>query len=415
MQNDPHKEEETPRNSSPVCYLDNPDIQPAYRLLSSNAEDGTVKNTSPQRSLKVQSPGRINLIGEHTDYNHGFVLPAAIDKRAVMQLTSNPLSDRASFIAENIGEQFSFQLNDFSPLPGGWQNYVMGVVHELQQLGGQIGGFEATFSGNVPIGGGMSSSAALECALAFALNELFELGFDTFQLIKASQMAEHHFVGIKCGIMDQFASMMGKKDQVLLLDCRSLQHQYFPLHLGDYQLLLLNTNVSHSLASSAYNTRQAECEEGVRILQKSIPGITHLRDVSLRQLQDHQKELPAVIYQRCHHVISENERVLAATQALSTGNLAILGQLMYQSHQSLQYDYAVSCPELDFLVQSTRQNSSILGSRMMGGGFGGCTINLVKSSEAEAFIEQIEKAYRTQFGFELTPYQVSIEDGTSVV
>jgi len=291
----------------------------------------------------------------------------------------------------------------------------MGVVKELQKLGGRIEGFNGTFKGDVPIGAGMSSSAALECGLAFGLNELFDLGFEKWQLIKASQMAEHNFVGIKCGIMDQFASMMGKKDQVMLLDCRSLKFEYFPFDLKNYRLLLLDTKVTHSLASSEYNTRRAECEEGVSILKNKFPSIKNLRDVSIDMLQQHDSIFPKKIFQRCHHVVTENHRVLQATQALTQNDFEKLGELMYQSHLSLQNDYEVSCAELDFLVQLTFDKKYVLGSRMMGGGFGGCTINLVEKNEVSNFKKIAAAAYKEKFNLDLEIYDVSIEDGAGVV
>lgn len=366
-------------------------------------------------AVTVRAPGRINLIGEHTDYNDGFVLPAAVDRSMTVRASRNgtPSTVRLTDVREQ--QFFSFDLRNFSPVEKGWQNYVMGVVSELQKLGGAISGFDATFEGNVPIGSGMSSSAALECSFATALNELFGLGFDKRQLIEASQLAEHHFVGIKCGIMDQFASVMGKKGHVILLDCRSLEFQYFPLELGDYQLLLLNTNVSHTLASSEYNTRRAECAEGASILKQVYPGIRNLRDVILEQVVNNKAKMPEHIFRRCHHVVSENQRVLDATKALLAGDFKTLGQLMYQSHFSLQNDYEVSCPELDFLVQQTLEKDYIPGSRMMGGGFGGCTISIIEKGRAAAFVEQVSKIYRDRFGINLTPIEVAIGDGASVI
>ena len=283
------------------------------------------------------------------------------------------------------------------------------------KLGAAIRGFDASFESNVPIGGGVSSSAALECSFAVGLNELFSLEFDHWQLIWASQMAEHNFVGIKCGIMDQFASMMGKKEQVMLLDCRSLEFQYFPLDLGSYDLLLLNTNVSPSLASSEYNLRRAECEEGVAILKKGHPGIRNLRDVTPEQIAEARSDMPGHIFRRCHHVVSENQRVLDASKALLKGDRHTLGQLMYQSHFSLQNDYEVSCPELDFLVNMTLDKDYILGSRMMGGGFGGCTINIIEKSRTHAFIDQASRAYRNHFGLDLTPIEVAVGNGATVI
>jgi galactokinase len=366
------------------------------------------------QTISVRSPGRINIIGEHTDYNDGFVLPAAIDKNTEFHLSLNGTEHQANIQASNLGEHLSFDLRKFERHPSGWENYIMGVVHELQELGANLRGFDGKFHGNIPIGGGLSSSAALECSLAFSLNELMGLGFGKWDLIKACQRAEHNFVGIKCGIMDPFASVMGKKDQLMLLDCRSLQYQYFPLKLGQYQILLLNTNVSHALASSEYNTRRAECEEGVERMREKFPEIKNLRDVTAEQLRVCKSFMPEVIYKRCRHVVTENERVLKATQILQSGakNLKELGQLLYQSHQSLRHDYEVSCPELDFLVEKTLDKDFLLGGRMMGGGFGGCTINLITKEHKEAFLEEISASYRSRFGIDLTPYSVSIEEGT---
>lgn len=366
-------------------------------------------------AIKVKSPGRINIIGEHTDYNDGFVLPAAIDKATIVHLKKNGTASECSMIALNIGEVAYFDLNNFKPLKNGWQNYMLGVVHELQQIGAKLTGFDCEFGGNVPIGSGMSSSASLECSLAFALNELFELGFDKWQLIKASQMAEHNFVGIKCGIMDQFASMMGQKDQVMLLDCRSLEYQYFPFDLGDYQLLLLNTNVSHSLADSEYNNRRKECEAGVKIIQEKYPTIKNLRDVTLDQLSEFKNSMPLTTFKRCYHVVAENQRVIAATEAMKNKDHQLLGELVYQSHFSLQNNYEVSCTELDFLVQLTLDKNYILGSRMMGGGFGGCTISIIKKDMVGIFKMHAAQAYKTRFDKDLTPYTVSIEDGAKII
>lgn len=369
----------------------------------------------PLHELTVQSPGRINIIGEHTDYNDGFVLPAAIDKKIVMKIRRNKSQQHLGIItAKDKRETFEFNLSDFAPTKGGWPNYIMGVVHELQKKGAIIGGFTATFEGNVPMGSGMSSSAALECSIAYALNELFSLGYAKKELILASQMAEHHFVGTNCGIMDQFASMMGRKDQVFRLDCRTLEHHYFPLELEQYQLLLINSNITHSLADSEYNNRRAACEEGVHILRNTHQDIKNLRDLNMGDLKVAKSLLPSTIYQRCHHVLSENVRVDHATKALLQKDFPTLGQLLYQSHFSLQHDYEVTCPETDFLVQETLSNDNILGSRQMGGGFGGCTINLIQKTAVSSFLDSIEKKYRERFGIDLTPYSVSIADGTGL-
>ena len=367
-----------------------------------------------EKTIVAQSPGRINIIGEHTDYNQGFVLPAAIDKKTVFHLQKNATDDSVHVTANNVNEQFYFDLNSFKPVTNGWQNYVMGVVHELQKLGANLSGFNARFAGDVPIGSGMSSSASLECSLAIGLNELFNLGFDKWQLIKAAQMAEHHFVNTKCGIMDQFASIMGKKNKVMLLDCQSLAFEYFPFDLGAYQILLLNTNVSHTLSSSAYNNRIEECESGVSLISKQFPEVKSLRDVTRSALEQCSPALPDKIFKRCQHVVTENIRVKEATKALLGKDFRKLGKLIYESHDSLQHNYEVSCPELDYLVQYTRDKDYVLGSRMMGGGFGGCTINIVEKKWVNNFIEQTARSYRNHFGFDLSPYEVSIENGADI-
>jgi len=368
-------------------------------------------------SVTTYSRGRINIIGEHTDYNDGFVLPAAIDKKITVKIQRNGTPSICNITAENKNESFQFDLKNYKPIASGWQNYVMGVTHELEKIGATIKGFDASFFGDVAIGSGMSSSAALECSFALALNELFELDLDKWQMIKAGQMAEHNFVGTKCGIMDQFASMMGKKNHAMLLDCRSLTFEYIPLELGDYQFLLLNTNVTHALADSAYNERKTQCEEGVEILKKIYPTIeiTNLRDVNFEMLQHAKSKIPELIFKRCNHVQQENYRVFSAQIALESGNLKELGRMMYESHSSLQNDYEVSCKELDFLVEKTVAQSYVLGSRMMGGGFGGCTINLIKKEKVESFVDWISKVYNNTFTKALTPYEVTVEDGGGVL
>lgn len=367
------------------------------------------------KSITVQSSGRINIIGEHTDYNNGFVLPAAIDKKTIFEIRKNDSKSNCSVFAKNVSEHLEFDLTDFQPLANGWQNYVLGVVAELQKTGAKLSGFDCEFGGDVPIGSGMSSSASLECSLAFGLNELFELGLSKWELIKIAQNSEHNFVGIKCGIMDQFASVMGKKNQVMLLDCQSLEFEYYPFDLGDYQLLLLNTNVSHTLASSEYNTRRAECEEGVSNLQKHFPQVNSLRDATMEMLTQVKNEMREVVFRRCRHIILENQRVLDATKALLNKDFKKLGKLMYQSHNSLQYDYEVSCDELDFLTQFTEKRPYVLGSRMMGGGFGGCTINIIKKDKVQTFLNAVSGIYFNRFSKYLTSYEVKIDDGAKVV
>ena len=365
--------------------------------------------------IRAISPGRINLIGEHTDYNGGFVLPAAIDKNIHVNVNKNGHLTHCLAQSLDLNEQFHFDLSNLSPVSRGWQNYILGVTAELQKLGAKLEGFNCSFGGNIPIGAGLSSSAALGCSLALALNELFDLGFSRIQLIEATQLAEHNFVGTKCGIMDQFASMMGKANTVIKLDCSNLDYEYFPLDLEKYQLLLINTKVSHSLADSEYNTRRAECEEVVSILQKTHPEITTLRDVTPQLLEQYKSDFRQITYQRANYILQENKRVVLATQALENKDFKELGQLIYDSHEGLQHDYEVSCKELDFLVDQTRDKDYILGARMMGGGFGGCTLNIIESDKIETFVQQVIPAYREKFGVIPEYYIVNIGDGAQLV
>jgi len=370
---------------------------------------------STRKQVKVSSPGRINIIGEHTDYNGGFVLPAAISKEVTADIAVNGHASHCTFHALDMNEKAEFDWMVDASAQTSWQNYLIGVIEELRKRGADLRGVDISFSGNVPIGSGMSSSAALECSIAFGLNELFKLGFDRISLTEIAQKAEHNYVGTMCGIMDQFASMMGKENQVMLLDCRSLEYKYLPLELGDYEILIYNTNVSHSLSDSGYNTRRQECEMGVSVLQKHFPQVELLRDVTLKMLETVKAELSETVYQRCHYVISENNRVIAATEALQAGNLKKLGSLMYQSHAGLSKKYEVSCDELDFLVKQTEGKDYVLGARMMGGGFGGCTINLIEKTKSKEFVAQSSVLYKEKFGFAPTAFYLSIENGTRII
>jgi galactokinase len=294
---------------------------------------------------------------------------------------------------------------------GSWQNYVIGVVAELLSLGCRLGGFRGECWGDVPIGAGLSSSAALTCSLAFGLNELFSLGLDRWTLVRIAQRAEHHYAGTLCGIMDQFAAAMGKAGMAMLLDCRSGSFTYHPLDLGPYTLLLLNTNVTHELSMSAYNDRRRECEEGVSLLKQEHPGISTLRDLSPSDLEKACHQLPPLIYRRCRHVVTENERVGQAVAALRSGDRESLGRLLYASHRSLHTDFEVSCPELDCLVDFAAGREEVAGSRMMGGGFGGCTLQLVRQDALKQYIGAATAHYSAAFGRTLTPIPVRTGDG----
>ena len=358
------------------------------------------------------SPGRINLIGEHTDYNDGFVLPAAIDKAIYFGMATNT-KNKFRFYSLDFNEYF--ETDEVSKkYQGHWASYLMGVLAQFQVSGIELSGIDCVFGGDIPIGAGLSSSAAIECGFAFGLNEVFNARLSKYKLALMSQKAEHEYAGVMCGIMDQYASMFGKKDHVLRLDCRTHEHEYYHLDMKELVIALCDTGVKHKLVSSGYNTRREECEAGVRILQKSNSAITALRDADINLLEEKRNLFDPVTYKRCLYVVNENERVQKACSALIKKDFGKLGKLMYQSHAGLQHQYEVSCKELDMLVEFTREMDYVYGSRMMGGGFGGCTINLLKRSHKEEFRKRIDEAYRNQTEINPAIYFVSIADGTKV-
>ncbi|MEI6949999.1 galactokinase [Paraflavisolibacter sp. H34] len=364
--------------------------------------------------LIVRSPGRVNIIGEHTDYNEGFVLPAAIDK-AIYVAVSKSADNRIHLYAEDFSESFEAGLDAIQPSDKGWPNYILGVVDQFQKAGLAVGGFNLVLDGNVPIGAGLSSSAAVECATVYALNELFGLGIDKMRMVKMAQKAEHTFAGVLCGIMDQFASMFGKAGHVIRLDCRSLEYEYEPLDMAGIVVLLLNTNVKHSLSSSEYNTRRSQCEQGVAWVKEHQPEVKSLRDVTPEMLIQHVLPKDELIYKRCKYVVEENIRLLEGCEDLKRGDVAALGKKMFQTHYGLSQEYEVSCKELDFLVDAVKDNPAVLGARMMGGGFGGCTINLIREEAIQPLVERLSKEYKAATGLELTPIVARIEEGTSVI
>ncbi|MBN8672831.1 MAG: galactokinase [Chitinophagales bacterium] len=361
--------------------------------------------------LVVKSPGRINLIGEHTDYNEGFVLPASIDKYIHVAIGKRK-DDTIHLYSLEYKESQTASLQDLS-IPGKqWPVYVLGVVDQLQKNGYRLSGFNLMFDGDIPIGAGMSSSAAVECATSFALNELFGLGIPKIEMVKMAQLAEHEFAGVKCGIMDQFASMFGKAGHVIRLDCRSLEYGYVPFDMKGIKIVLLDTNVKHSLASSAYNERRTQCEAGVAKIQQHIPGVKSLRDATIKMLGDYVTN--PVVYQRCKYVVEEIERLQYACADLNNGDIDAFGKKMFATHDGLSKLYEVSCAELDCLVDAVRIHPSVLGARMMGGGFGGCTINLVEETEVEKIINTVSETYKNKMNKELTAYVVNIESGTCI-
>lgn len=356
------------------------------------------------------SPGRINLIGEHVDYNDGFVMPAAIDQGIYYSIALNN-SDVLNFYSIDFKEALNIKIADIKK-SSSWRNYVLGVINEFVLLGLPVKGLDCVFGGNIPNGGGMSSSAAVEGGLAFGINELLHFGLSRKELALLCQRAEHNFPGVMCGIMDQYANMYGKKDHVILLDCRSIEHQYFQLHLDGYRIVLINSKVHHSLASSEYNKRRKQCEEGLEILKKE-KGIDSFRDIkSPEELLPFKDIMSEKIYDRCKYVIEEIIRTQEAAKLLQQNNLIEFGKLMFATHEGLSKLYQVSCKELDFLVNLAKENKDVIGSRLMGAGFGGCTINIIKNEGVKEFLSHATAAYQKKFQIDTEIYEVGIGDGT---
>lgn len=363
----------------------------------------------------VRAPGRINLIGEHTDYNLGFVFPAAVAQSIYFAIgaTDKPYS---SAISLDQDETFQFKLENITPVnEKSWKNYILGVVGEIQKTGREVRNFNVVFAGDIPMGSGMSSSAALECGLGLGLNELFDLGFSRVELAHMGQAAEHNYVGVKCGIMDQFASLMGKKDQAFVLDCKSLDYTYFPLNLEEYEWLLINSNVHHSLADSEYNVRRQQCEEGVEIVKTKFPEAHSLRDVSFEMLGELKTKMDRLVYKRCKYVLEENNRVEEMSKALKSNDLTRVGEILKRGQLGMKEEYEITCPEIDFLADFANAHDAVLGARMMGGGFGGCTINLVKKSHRQSFIKSISSHYSNAFSQNIAAVPVSIGDGVELI
>ena len=355
------------------------------------------------------SPGRINLIGEHTDYNGGFVFPGAIDKVMIAEIKPNGTGKVRAFSVD-LNDYAEFGLNEEDAPKASWARYIFGVCRETIKRGGQIQGFDTVFAGDVPLGAGMSSSAALESTYAFALNDLFSLNIDKFELAKIGQATEHNYCGVNCGIMDQFASVFGKAGSLIRLDCRSLEYQYFPFKPEGYRLVLVDSVVKHELASSAYNKRRQSCEAAVAAIQKKHPHVEFLRDCTMDMLKEAKADISDEDYMRAEYVIEEIQRVLDVCDALEKDDYETVGQKMYETHHGMSKLYEVSCEELDFL-NDVAKKCGVTGSRVMGGGFGGCTINLVKEEKYDAFIKEAFESYTAKFGHEPKLYNVVISDG----
>ena len=351
------------------------------------------------------SPGRINLIGEHTDYNGGFVFPGAVDKGIMAAIRSNG-TERVRAWSLDMNEASEFGLGEADKPAQSWARYIFGVCREVQKRGGRIGGFDTVFAGDVPLGAGMSSSAALESTYAFALNELWQCGIDKFELAKIGQATEHNYCGVNCGIMDQFASVFGKRGNLIRLDCRSLEYEYFPFDPKGYRLVLLDSRVKHELVGSPYNDRRASCERVARVL-----GQEFLRGATMEQLDAVKGQISEEDYKRARYVIGEECRVLDVCDALGRGDYETVGRRMYETHWGMSKDYEVSCEELDFLVE-VAEACGVTGSRIMGGGFGGCTINLVKDERYDDFIAKAREQFAARYGHEPKVYDVVISDGS---
>lgn len=380
-------------------------------IKNTTAHFNTVFGAEPQQLFL--SPGRINIIGEHVDYNDGFVLPAAINKYICLAISENE-TDECTLVAKDLNESYTFNWKEtLHPIDKMWANYILGVLHQLKDKSQNLRGFNLVFSSTIPMGAGLSSSAALECGFAYALNSLFNIGLTKADIALIGQKSEHTFVGVNCGIMDQFASVFGKKNKVIKLDCNSLEYEYHNADFKKYALLLLDSKVKHTHLTSGYNIRRQEVEAGLKILQAQFPDIKTFRDCSENHLLAVKPLLGETIFKRCHFVVKEIQRVQDAVAALEVSDFKKLGALMSATHEGLSHEYEVSCAEIDFLVAAVSKEETVLGSRMMGGGFGGCSINLVEKGSEDALIQKIASQYRTAFDIDLKAYKVKISKGTS--
>lgn len=365
------------------------------------------------KPIIVQAPGRINLIGEHTDFNDGFVMPAAIDKQLIFGISKSGNST-CKLVALEYSSETVFQLDNYVLGEGAnWEKYFRAALTELAHRNIHLSeGFNLVFGGNIPIGAGLSSSAALCCGFIFALNELFDFQISRKEIALIAQATEHR-IGLNCGIMDQYAVMFGEKDSFMCLDCSSLEFETYSTDLGNYDMVLINSKYEHELIGSAYNDRRKSCEEAVSVISKKTDNIKNLRDVDLETLLHFKNEMNADTFRRAKHVVEENARVMEAKKALQENDMIKLGNLLYQTHQGLSEDYEVSTKELDFLVSLTKSRPEILGARLMGGGFGGCTINIVEKGKSAEAIGEITAAYKLETGIDAEVYFVKVNNGVN--
>jgi galactokinase len=386
-------------------------------LLSLNVESVQIKKLFIEKfgrePLLVRAPGRINFIGEHTDYNDGLVMPAAINRQIFMAIALNDTAECHLF-SPDLNEAHSFPISDLKPGPG-WSNYLQGVMQGMKLIGIESKGVDVLVTGNIPLGAGLSSSAALCCGFGRGYSQVVGSELAPLAIAKIAQFAEHHFAGVKCGLMDQYASVFGKKGHALLFDCQSLSHEYVPFDYPDITILLIDTKVKHKLADSEYNNRREACELGAALVMRKYPEVRSLRHVTSAMLNELQADFPDDVLMRCRYVVEELQRTRQAAQFLKQHQLEAFGKLLYQTHAGLSEQYEVSCPEADFLVDIAKGNSNVLGARMMGGGFGGCTINLVRKAETNTFKNLARARYSIQFDREPEFYEVEITDGVSVV
>lgn len=382
-------------------------------ILIKSTTDFFQKTFNSVADKVVLSPGRINIIGEHIDYNDGYVLPAAIDKIICFAFEKNN-TNSANIYAIDLNESVEIDVSKEAVLSEVvWTNYLKGVLLQLKLKGYNVGGFNCVFSSNIPIGSGLSSSAALECGFLYGINEMFNLGIKPIDIALMGQKAEH-WVGINCGIMDQFSSVMGLENKVIKIDCRTLDYTYHDANFVDYSLILFDSNVKHSLFTSEYNNRRIECNEGLTIINENYPEIESFRDCSVQQVLDLEGKMSANVFKRSLYAVKEIKRVIQACEALDKGDIKSLGKLMFETHEGLSKDYNVSCAELDYLVDLAKAEEDVIGSRLMGGGFGGCTITLVKKGSEAVIKEKFTKLYLGKFNIDLKIYDVKVSNGTSL-